>query len=67
MPPGRVTLPCKSLQGVRAPNMSSPLQSVRPEYYVSIIQSIFHLELHIVGVKTTGIYLSTDGKPFLCY
>jgi len=64
---GRVTLPCKSLRGVRAPNTSSPLRSVRPEYSMSIIQSIFHLELHIVGVKTTSVYLSTDGKPFLCY
>ena len=64
---GRVTLPCKSLRGVRVPNTSSPLRSVRPEYSMSIIQSIFHLELHIVGVKTTRVYLSTDGKPFLCY
>jgi len=39
---GRVTLPCKSLRGVRAPNTSSPLRSVRPEYSMSIIQS-FHL------------------------
>jgi len=31
---GRVTLPCKSLRGVRAPNTSSPLRSVRPEYSV---------------------------------
>jgi len=64
---GRVTLPCKSLRGVRAPNTSSPLRSFRPEYSMSIIQSIFHLELHIVGVKTTSVYLSTVGKPFLCY
>jgi len=64
---GRVTLPCKSLRGVRAPNTSSPLRSVRPEYSMSIIQSLFHLELYIVGVKTTGVCLSTDGKPFLCH
>jgi len=64
---GRVTLPCKSLRGVRAPNTSSPLRSVLPEYSMSIIQSIFHLELHIVGVKTTSVYLSTDGKPFFCH
>jgi len=64
---GRVTLPCKSLRGVRAPNTSSPLRSVRPKYSMFIIQFIFHLELHIVGVKTTSVYLSTDGKPFLYY
>jgi len=64
---GRVTLPRESSQGVRAPNTSSPLQSVRPEYSMSIIQSMFRLKLHIVGVKTTGVYLSTDGKPFICY
>jgi len=64
---GRVTLPCKSLRGVRAPKTSSPLRSVGPEYSMSIIQFIFHLELHIVGVKTTSVYLSTNGKPFLCY
>jgi len=64
---GRVTLPCKCLRGVRADNTSSPLRSVRPEYTMSIIQSTFHLELHIVSVKTTSVYLSTDGKPFLCY
>jgi len=64
---GRVTLPCKSLRGVRAPNTSSPRRSLRPEYSMFIIQFIFHLELHIVGVKTTSVYLSTDGKPFLCY
>jgi len=52
---GRVTLPCKSLRGVHAPNTSSCLRSVRHEYFMSIIQSIFYLELHIVGVKTTGI------------
>jgi len=34
-------LPCKSLRGVRAPNTSSPLRSVRPEYSMSIIQTIF--------------------------
>jgi len=39
---GRVTWPCRSLRGVRAPNTSSPLRSVRPEYSMSIIQS-FHL------------------------
>jgi len=61
---GRVTLACKSLRGVRAPNTSSPLRSVRPEYSMSIIQFIFHLELHIVGVKTSSVYLSTDGKHF---
>ena len=27
----------------------------------------FHLELHIVGVKTISVYLSTAGKPCLCY
>jgi len=64
---GRVTLPCQFLREVRAPNTSSPLRSVRPEYSMSIIQSIFHIELHIVGAKTTGLYLSTDGKPFLCH
>ena len=64
---GRVTLPYKSFRGVRALNTSSPLRSVRPEYSMSIIQSIFHLELHIVEVKTTSVYLSSDGKPFLCY
>ena len=48
---GRVTWPCKSLPGVRSPNMSSPLRSVRPEYSMSIIQSIFHLKLNIVGEK----------------
>jgi len=64
---GRVTLPCKSFRGVCAPNTSSPLRSVRPEYSVFIIQSILHLELHIVEVKTTSVYLSTDGKPLLCY
>jgi len=64
---GTVTLPCKPLRGVRAPNTSSPLRSVRPEYSMSIIQSIFRLELHIAGVKTTRVYLSTDGKPCLCY
>jgi len=64
---GRVTLPCKSLRGVRAPNTSSPLRSVRPEYSMSIIKSIFNLELHMVGVKTTSVYLSTDGKPSVCY
>ena len=35
---GRVTFTCKSLRGVRAPNTSSPLRSVRPEYSMSIIQ-----------------------------
>jgi len=64
---GRVTLPCKSLRGVRPPNMSSPLRSVRPECSMSIIQSIFLFELYIVGVKTTSVCLSTDGKPFLCH
>jgi len=64
---GRVTLPCESLRAVRAPNTSSPLRSVRPEYSMSIIESIFHLELHIVGVKTTSVYLSTGGNPFLSY
>jgi len=64
---GRVTLPCKPLRGVRASNTSSPLRSVCPEYSMSIIQSIFHIELHIVGVNTTRVYLSTDGKPFLCH
>jgi len=64
---GRVTLPCKSLRGIRAPNTSSPPPSLRPEYSMSIIQFIFHLELHRVGVKTTSVYLSTDGKPLLCY
>jgi len=64
---GRVTLPCKSLRGVRAPNTSSPLRSVGPEYSMSIIQFIFLFELYIVGVKTTSVCLSTDGKPFLCY
>ena len=64
---GRVTLLCKSLQRVSAPNTSSPLRSLRPEYSLSIIQSILHLELHIVGVKTTRVYLSTHGKPVLCY
>jgi len=64
---GRVTLPCKSLRRVCVPNTSSPLRSVRPEYSMSIIQPILHFELHIVGVKTTSVYLSTDGKPFLCY
>jgi len=63
---GRVTFPCTSLRGVRAPNTSSPLRSVRPVYSMSIIQSVFHLELPIVGLKTTSVYLSTDGKPFLC-
>jgi len=38
---GRVALPCTSLRGVRAPNTSSPLRTVRPEYSVSIIQ-FFH-------------------------
>jgi len=33
----------------------------------NIIQSIFHVELHIVVVKTTRVYLSNDGKPFFCY
>ena len=33
---GRVTLPCKSLRGVRATNTSSPLRSVRPAYSMSI-------------------------------
>jgi len=64
---GRATLPGKSLPGVRAPNTSSSLRSVRAEYSMSIIQSIFHLELQIVAVKTTSVYLSTDGKSFLCY
>jgi len=64
---GRVTCPYKSLRGVRAPNTSSPLRSVRPEYSMSIIQSISHRELQIGGVKTTSLYWSTDGKPFLCY
>ena len=64
---GRVTLPCKSFRGVRVSNTSSPLRSVRPKYPMSIIQSIFHFELHIVGLKTTSIYFSTDGKHFLCY
>jgi len=35
---GRVSLPCKSLREVRAPNTSSPLQSVRREYSLSIIE-----------------------------
>jgi len=47
---GRVTLPCKSLRGVRAPNTSSPLRTVRPECSTSIIQSIFLFKLHIVAV-----------------
>ena len=64
---GRLSLPCKSLQGIRAPNASSPLRSVRPEYSTSIIQSIFHLELHIAGVKTRSVYLSTNRNPFLGY
>jgi len=64
---GRVTLPCNSFRGVRAPNTSSSHQSVRPEYSMSIIQFIFDLELHIVGAKTTGVYWSADGNPFLCY
>jgi len=38
---GRVTLPCKSSQGVCAPNTSSPLQSVRPEYSMSIYKLYF--------------------------
>ena len=63
---GRVTLPRTSLRGVRAPNTSSTLRSVPPEYSMSIIQSIFHLEVHIVRVKTTSVYLSTDGKPLVC-
>jgi len=64
---GRVTLRGKSLRGVWAPNTSSPLPSVRPEYSMSIIQSIFRLELHTVGVKPASVYLCTDGKSFLCY
>jgi len=64
---GRLSLPCKSLRGIRAPNMSSPHRSVRPEYSMSIIQSIFHLELHIVGVKTRSVYLSTNREPVLGY
>jgi len=63
----RVTLPCKSVTGVCAPYTSSSLRSVRSDYSTSIIQSIFRLKLHIVEVKTTGVYLSTDGKCFLCY
>jgi len=47
---GRVTLPCKSLRGVRVPNTSSPLRSVRPEYTMSIIQSIFRFQVpHMRG------------------
>jgi len=47
---GSVSLPCKSLRGVSAPNTSSPLGSVRPEYAMFIIQ-FFHLfrALHIRG------------------
>ena len=63
----RVALPCKSYLAVCAPNTSSCLQSLRPEYSRSISQSIFRFKLHIVGVKTTGVYLSTDGKPLFCY
>jgi len=60
---GSVTLPSKSLQGVHAPNTSSPLRSVRPEYSRSIIQYNFRLKLHTVGVKTIGVCLLTAGKP----
>jgi len=35
---GRLTLPCKSIRGVRGPNTSPPLRSVRSEYSMSIIQ-----------------------------
>jgi len=63
----RVTLPCKSSLGVRAPNMSSPFRSVHPEYSIFFTQSSSYLELRIVGRKTTRVYLSTDEKPLLCY
>jgi len=62
---GRVTLPCKSLRGVRAPNTSSPLRSFRPEYSTSNIQSIFHFKLHIVGVKNHRRLLVHRWKTFL--
>jgi len=38
---GRVTLPCKSLPGVRALNTSSPFRTLGPVYSMSIIHSIF--------------------------
>jgi len=32
---------------------------------MSVLQSIFYHDLHIVGVKTTGVYLSINAKIFL--
>ena len=46
----------------RAPR--SPLCSVHFEYSMSFTKSNSLFKLNPVGLKTTGIYLSTDGKPF---
>jgi len=45
---GRVTLPRKSLRGVRAPNTSSPLRSVRPELF------FFVKSYEFISYLTTG-------------
>jgi len=58
---GRITLASKSLEGVHAPNTRSPPSKSSSGILYLGIESIFALELHIVGVKTTSVYLSTDG------
>jgi len=60
----RATVPPKSLPQVRAPNTSSPSQSVPPAHFISIIQPVFHFKRHLVGVKCTGVYMWTNGKAF---
>jgi len=62
---GRVTLPCKSLRGVRAPNTSSPLQSVRPEYSMFIIQFFFHFRAPHIRGKNHQRLLVHRWKTFL--
>jgi len=64
---GRVSLSCKSLRGVHAPNRSSPVRSVRPEYSMSIIQSVHLFRALNRRGKNYPLCLPTDGKPFLCH
>ena len=64
---GMVTLTCKSLRGVGALRRAPLFQVLVANTLCFIILSMFCLNLHIVGVKTTGVYLSTHGKPLLCY
>jgi len=65
---GRATMPGKSSRESICLTRAPFFQVIGPNT-LCLLYSLFPIsfELHIVGVKTTGVYLSTVAKPLLCY